>query len=63
MEGKVVDYKLVRHFHIDNGVLYHKTPTGILERDLSKEEAHYQAQRVHEQICGVEGAPLVRQLL
>ena len=37
MEGKVTNYKLMRHFHVDNNVLYYKAPSGILARCLSKE--------------------------
>ena len=30
VKGKIADYKLIRHFHIDNGILYYKTPNGVL---------------------------------
>ena len=63
VEGKVTDYKLVRHFHVDNGVLYDKTPMGVLARCLSKEEARYRIQTIQEKICGMEGAPLMRRIL
>ncbi|KAL5574120.1 hypothetical protein UlMin_023717 [Ulmus minor] len=60
---QMTDYKIIRHFHIGEGVLYFKAPTGVLARCLSREEANCKIREVHEQICGVEGAPLARRLL
>ncbi|KAL5549105.1 hypothetical protein UlMin_004336 [Ulmus minor] len=60
--GKTIDYKLIRHFHIEDGVLYYKSPTGVLARCLSKKEARKRLDEVHDQICGMEGAPLARRL-
>ena len=62
-EGKMTDYKTIRHFHIEEGILYFKAPTGVLARCLSQEEASRKIKEVHEQICGMEGAPLARRLL
>ncbi|KAL5538545.1 hypothetical protein UlMin_045352 [Ulmus minor] len=63
MEGKMADYKTVHHFHIEEGTLYFKAPTGVLARCLSKEEASCKVKEVHEQVCGMNGAPLARRLL
>ncbi|KAL5558258.1 hypothetical protein UlMin_034469 [Ulmus minor] len=56
--GKISDYKLIWQFHIENGVLYYKSPTGVLARCVSKQEAERRVEEVHSQICGIEGAPL-----
>ncbi|KAL5574369.1 hypothetical protein UlMin_023966 [Ulmus minor] len=61
--GKTADYKLVRHYHMEDGILYYKSPTGVLARCLSKKEALERLDEVHDQICGLEGAPLARRLL
>ena len=62
-KGKATDYKVIRHFHIENGVLYYKSPIGVLTRCLPKEEANKRIEEVHSQVCGVEGASLARRLL
>ncbi|KAL5567101.1 hypothetical protein UlMin_030265 [Ulmus minor] len=36
---QIMDYKTVRHFHIEEGVLYFKAPTWVLARCLSRREA------------------------
>ena len=61
--GKISNYKLIRQFHIENGALYYKSPTGVLARCVSKQEAERRVEEVHSQICGTEGAPLARRLL
>ncbi|KAL5571402.1 hypothetical protein UlMin_020999 [Ulmus minor] len=49
-EGKMTDYKTIRHFHIEEGILYFKAPTGVLARFLSQEEASHEIKEIHEQI-------------
>ncbi|KAL5541718.1 hypothetical protein UlMin_009428 [Ulmus minor] len=63
LAGKISDYKMIRQFHIENGALYYKLPTGVLARCVSKQEAARRVEEVHSQICGTEGAPLARRLL
>lgn len=43
--------------------MYYKSPTGVFAKCLSKKEAHKRLDEVHNQICGMEGAPLGRRLL
>lgn len=63
MEGKITDYKTIRHFHVEEGILYLKAPTGVLARCLSKEEAIEKIKEIHEQVFGIVGTPLARRLL
>ncbi|KAL5570108.1 hypothetical protein UlMin_026683 [Ulmus minor] len=48
-EGKMAGYKIARRFHIEEGILYFKAPTGVLARCLSKEEASSKVKEIHEQ--------------
>ncbi|KAL5559112.1 hypothetical protein UlMin_035323 [Ulmus minor] len=63
LEGKMTNYKTVRQFHIESGILYYKSSTGVWARCVSKQEATQRLKEVHEQTCGTGGAPLARRLL
>ncbi|KAL5567478.1 hypothetical protein UlMin_024053 [Ulmus minor] len=61
-KGKTSDYKITRHFHLLEGILYYKAPTGVLSRCLDSKEALSKLQEIHADSCGQEGTSLVHRI-
>ena len=57
---KAIDFKKVRHFTLNNDLLYFRTPGGLLARCLNQVEATEKLREIHAQSCGIEGPILVR---